>query len=219
MENFVHSRKSLAWAYNSQYHSVMTSHNICRQMEDQEGFRYNLVLRVRPDHIFLDPLPLQEILPDSICVPSTNGHGDTMSYKELGEMLADPVHRDIIEDYCKEKGIDLSQWITQKTAVHYFDDTQICNDQFAISSSENMYQYSRLLQYIHKNIEDDESVLYRDMMSPEGISIERMLFLHIQEFSKIKTLNMGNRLSRMNIPLNGKIINIMKKYLDNRDQQ
>jgi len=217
LKNFIHPQERSAWAYNSQYHSVRASHDICRLFEDQQGFRYDLVLRVRPDHTFLDPLPFDEISPDFICVPSTNGHGKTRTHQELDQMLLYPGNKDIIETYCRDSGITLKDWRDIQTQVYFFDSTHVCNDQFAISSSENMYQYSRLIEFIHKNIEDPSSLVYQEMILPEGIGLERMLFLHIQEFCEIKTFFMRNRLEHHNMPLEGTMNNVMVKYLEQRE--
>jgi len=207
------------WAYNSQYHSVRASHDICRSFEDKEGFRYDLVLRVRTDHTFLDPLPLDEISPDFLCVPNTTGHGNTLTYEEVMERLSIPELKDAAVEFCRDEGMTLDEWVAIQTQLHYFDATRLCNDQFAISSSENMFQYSRLIEFIHKSIEDPTSQFYEEMVGPQGIPIERMLFLHVQKFSKIQTFFMRNRLESLLLPLEGQTNNMTAKFFEQRENK
>ena len=214
LEKFMHPQPTTATAYNSQYYSVMKSHELCRRFEEENNFRYDYVMRVRPDTIFLDPIPVEHVDPNQICVPSSNGHGGTYTEEEVAAMKDDPHQLSILTKSAAACDTPLQQYEESLTTVHYFDPTRICNDQFAISSSENMFKYSRLLEYMHDSLENSESVLCKEMNTPSGINLERMLFLHVQEFSSIKTLEMRNRLHSPSIPLDGKIYNIGDKLLE-----
>ena len=214
LEKFIHPQPRSAIAYNSQYYSVMKSHELCRRFEKENNFRYDYVMRIRPDTIFLDPIPIEQIDPNQICVPSSNGHGGTYTEEEVAGMRDDPQQFSILTKSAAACDTSLQQYEQSLTTIHYFDPTHTCNDQFAISSSENMFKYSRFLEYMHDSLEDSESVLCKEMNTPLGINLERMLFLHIQEFSSIKTLEMRNRLHAPSIPIDGKVQNIADKLLE-----
>jgi hypothetical protein len=139
-----------AKGYNSQYLSIKLAAMLCNNHEIQNNFKYDYVVRIRPDISIMTPLNPLKLDNNCICVPNTNAHGFGLS-------------------------------------PTFWDETIHCNDQLAISSSENMYKYSQILDYIIDNV---QKPWFIDDMLKESISSERIFWLYVNSFSKIKKIDL-----------------------------
>tara|TARA_R110001583_G_scaffold34106_3_gene114811 strand:- start:450 stop:1367 length:918 start_codon:yes stop_codon:yes gene_type:complete len=194
LENFCHTERNTAYNYNSQYHSVKKSHDLCRAYEIENNFRYDYVIRARPDLSILTPLKLEECSKNYICVPNNPGHQPSMSKTELTAALQNEEYLKQLEEGADKLNVSKSEFIKRMLLDHTFDEAKICNDQFIISSSDNMYKISRLIDYMEKEINGSSSQITQEMHSPAGIGLERMLWIYIQTFSKIKKLDLKTRI-------------------------
>jgi hypothetical protein len=200
------------YGYNSQYESVAKVHDMCREAEIAGDFKYDYVIRMRSDLNVLTPLNYEECSPDYICVPAFPGHQNFWTEEELQVFQASP-------DFEKEvKRIAAEQKTTEEVILQrmhestQFDATQRCNDQLAISSSDNMYKYSRLLDFIIKCYQDKYPCVVKKFIEPppqhgfsltetghivqaeEPMGLEKMLWMHISNFSQIKKLDLPTRI-------------------------
>tara|TARA_R110002020_G_scaffold208376_1_gene414083 strand:- start:291 stop:1196 length:906 start_codon:yes stop_codon:yes gene_type:complete len=192
--NFRHAQTNSAYNYNSQYHSVKKSHDLCREYEIENNFRYDFVARARTDLSILNPLDYEELCKEAICVPTFPGHHCNMIKEEIMHMIEDESRLKTLNSYAASINVTLSEFVNRMLLGHTFDETKICNDQFIISSSENMYKISRLIDYMEKEINTPTSRIHQEMISPDGIGLERILWIYIQTFSKIKKLNLKTRI-------------------------
>jgi len=69
-----------------------------------------------------------------------------------------------------------------------FNELIHCNDQFAISSSDNMYKYSQILDYTIDNLQ--KSWFIDEMNNKNIFGSERIFWLYVNSFSKIKKINL-----------------------------
>ena len=200
LKNFKHSKPNTPYNYNSQYHSVKAAHELCRQHELKHGFKYDYVMRARTDLNIFSLLEYEECSTSHMGVPHSNGHNlGFATSEEIAKGMADPAIRESLQRTFRRSHPDhpnknFDEWIKSLSKVITFDETHVCNDQFAISSSDNMYKYSQLLDFMINEVNDPDSEVSTGMNTEEGISIERILWLHINNFCKIKKINLLTRI-------------------------